>query len=436
MYARFIESLRGIVGDDFAGKSYLLAVSGGADSSVMAFFFRAAGLEFSIAHCNFHLRGDFSDRDMEFVKNMAKNLEANFFVKEFDTYAEQKNSGKSIEMVARELRYEWFSLISGDFDFVVTAHNCNDMAETTLLNMTRGAALRGLCSIPLKNDKIIRPMTEFTAEEIRNYAKYHNICYVEDHTNSDQTIIRNRIRHSVVPVLETINPNFLKTYEHNLKILQRQYAFYKSKITSEITKITTQNNETIIIDKDKLTSTDDSQLILYEILTKYNFSEDTVNRLCFENIPSGRQFYSATYKLVVERESYVVTRLGLEENSLTINILSLEDLKDHFIVEEKVEDGNIVFEKNSDILYIPKEKLKFPLQIRGWQDGDYFYPLGMKGRKKLSDFFNNAKIENHEKRKIQLLCHEDQIIWVIGYRSDERFKVVKEKNYYKITVKQ
>lgn len=436
MIERFVDSLKSIVGENFSSKYYLLAVSGGADSSVMTAIFHQLGLNFAIAHCNFHLRGADSDRDMEFVKSMSEKLNVRLYLQEFDTLSIQKQSGKSVEMVARQLRYEWFEQIWDHFDYLVTAHNSNDLAETTILNITRGASLKGLCSIPVKNGKIIRPMTVFSANEIRNFAKNNNISFVVDYTNSDQTIVRNKIRHSVIPVLESINPNFLNTYNRNQDIINRQYKFYQQNIKTVVDTLIIRKDQLVYIDKTGLFDSSDPQLILFEILSEYNFSEDTVNKLSYKNIPSGRKFYSKAHLLIVEREFFIVKPLEDNDNNLCINILTLDELKQYFFIEEFSDRDNIVFDNNSQVLYIPKEKLKFPLVLRTWREGDYFYPLGVKGRKKLSDYFNNAKIDNVSKKKIQLLCHNDEIIWIIGYRTDERFKIDKQtEKFFRIETK-
>lgn len=429
MIERFVDSLKSIVGDNFSSKNYLLAVSGGADSSVMTAFFHQIGLNFAIAHCNFHLRGEDSNRDMEFVKTMAVRFNVKLFLQEFDTLSIQKHSGKSVEMVARQLRYDWFKTLLDDFDFLVTAHNSNDVAETTILNITRGTSLKGICSIPRKNGKIIRPMSVFSANEIRNYAKNNNISYVIDYTNDDQSIVRNKIRHSVIPILESINPNFLNTYNRNQDIIIRQYKFYQQNIKNIIDALITQKDQMIYIDKTKLFDTSDPQLILFEILSEYDFSEDTINKLSYKVLPSGRKFYSKSHLLFVERDFFIIKPLE-EDKNLCIKIFTLEELKTHFSVDEFSKEDGVIFEKNPNVLYIPKEKLKFPLVVRTWREGDYFYPLGAKGRKKLSDFFNDAKIDNILKKEVKILCSDEQIIWIIGYRTDERFKIDKQTETY------
>ena len=424
-----------MVGDDFRQNRYLVAVSGGADSTVMGSLFHEAGLTFAVAHCNFHLRGEESDRDMRFVENLAAQWQVPFLLREFDTMTIQQNSGKSVEMVARELRYDWFKEISVDFDYIVIAHNSTDNAETQLLNLCRGTGLKGLCGIPPVNGKIIRPMLAFTAQEIRQYADNHNLAYVEDYTNNDESIARNRVRHSVIPQLECINPQFLTTTDRNRHILQRQYAYYQKHIEAEIGKITSEEENKCFINRTQLANCEDKELVLYELLTRFSFSQDTSMKLA-ENTDflPGKQFFSDSHILLVDRDYFIIQPI-LESDNKTTLIDSLEDLRRYFYIEEFEYQQDTIFDKNPNILYIPKEKLTFPLQIRPWQPGDYFYPLGAKGRQKVSDFFTDHKIDRFTKEQVRLLCAEDNILWIIGLRSDERWKVKKKGTIcYKITL--
>ena len=430
MLSRFLQELQSLAGADTLSKSYLVAISGGADSVVAATLFREAGLRFAVAHCNFHLRGSDSDRDMHFVKELAAKWQVPFFVREFDTLSVQKNSGKSVEMVARELRYNWFAEIAADYDYVVTAHQATDAAETMLLNLTRGTGLKGLCGIPPVNGKIIRPMLIFTAQEIRQYAENHHIEYMEDYTNRDEQIMRNRIRHSVIPQLETINPQFLSTNSRSRTVLQRQYAYFQKHIESDIQKIVSKSDDQWLVNRTLLDNNDDKELILYEILSRFGFTTDVSERLSKgAAFQSGKQFFSESHVLLVDRD-YLVIQPQKKEEAVFIDIDSLDELRSYFRIEEVEYQKDMVFDKNPDILYVPKAKLTFPLQIRSWQPGDYFYPLGAKGRQKLSDFFTDHKVDCFTKEKIRLLCTGDQIIWVIGWRSDERFKVTSHGTIY------
>lgn len=430
MLSRFLQELHVLAGADALRKRYLLAVSGGADSMVAATMFHEAGLDFAMAHCNFHLRGADSDRDMQFVRQTADQWRIPLFLREFDTLRIQKDSGKSVEMVARELRYTWFSEISSDYDHLVIAHHGTDAAETMLLNLTRGTGLKGLRGIPPVNGKIIRPMMVFTAQEIRQYADNHSIEYVEDSTNRDEQIARNRIRHSVIPQLEKLNPQFLQTNARTRTLLQRQYAYFQKHIESDIEKIVSEKEGRWRVNRDLLNANEDKELILYEILARFGFSADVSERLSRDPVlQPGKQFFSDSHVLLVDRD-YLIIQSRNGENNPVVEIDSVEALRRYFVVEEFEIQKNMAFEKNPDILYVPKEKLTFPLQIRSWRPGDYFYPLGAKGRQKLSDFFTDHKIDRFTKEKIRLLCAGNQIIWIVGWRSDERFKVQKPGGIY------
>ena len=425
MLKRFLQELRTLAGDDALRKRYLVAVSGGADSMVTASLFRDIGLQFAMAHCNFHLRGDDSDRDMRFVQETAEKWQIPLFVREFDTLAIQQNSGKSVEMIARELRYDWFSELMNDYDYLVTAHHATDAAETVLLNLCRGTGLKGLCGIPPKNGKIIRPMLAFTAQEIRQYAENQHIAYVEDYTNSDEQIARNRIRHSVIPQLEILNPQFLQTNTRSRRVLQQQYAYYQKNIEAEIKKTASKEVDKCRINRKQLSECEDKELVLYELLIRFGFSLDTSLKLAQNSdIQPGKQFFSDSHILLVDRDYFIIQPIHESEKKI-ISIDSLEDLRRYFHIEEFEYQQDTVFDKTPDILYIPKEKLTFPLQIRTWKPGDYFYPLGAKGRQKLSDFFTDHKIDRFTKKQVQLLCAGDNILWIIGLRSDERWKVCK-----------
>jgi tRNA(Ile)-lysidine synthase len=426
MLSRFLQELHVLVGAEAKQKRYLVAVSGGADSMVAVTLFHEAGLNFAMAHCNFHLRGADSDRDMRFVQQTAARWQVPLFIREFDTLEIQKNSGKSVEMVARDLRYAWFSEILADFDHLVTAHHATDAAETMLLNLTRGTGFKGLCGIPPVNGKIIRPMLNFTAQEIRQYAENHHIEYVEDCTNHDEQIARNRIRHSVIPQLETLNPQFLQTNVRTRSLLQRQYAYFQKHIRSDIEKVLTENEGQYRVNLALLNANQDKELILYEILTRFGFAADVSETLSEDTVlQSGKQFFSDTHVLLVDRDDLIIQAQNVE-NGPVAEIASMEDLRHFFVVEEFEYQKDMIFEKNPDMLYVPKDKLTFPLRLRSWRQGDYFYPLGAKGRQKISDFFTDHKIDRFAKEKVRLLCAGDQIIWIIGWRSDERFKVQKD----------
>lgn len=432
MKERFLEQMNHLVGNPY-GHRYLLAVSGGADSCVMAHLFREAGLNFALAHCNFHLRGEDSNQDMLLVQELAERWGVTIFVKEFDTLAVQKDSGMSVEMVARELRYAWFAELMADFDFLATAHQADDALETTLLNLCRGTGLKGLASIPERNGNIIRPMLNFSAEQIRNYARQHDIAFAIDCTNDDESIRRNKIRKSVIPTLATLNPNLINTYSRNREILQKQLEFYKNNIVEEKEKIVAKREGTVVIRIDKLQGHPHKDLILYEILDDYGFSADIANELCTRNPQTGTQYLSPTHTLLVNREEYLIRPRDTKSFQPVI-IRTMEELQHYFTVERMTNNGSIDFDRDNRTLYLAEENLAFPMTIDTWHTGDYFYPLGGKGKQKVSDFFTDHKIDRFAKQQVRLLKMDGNIVWIIGHRSDQRYKIntTKTQVYFKI----
>ncbi len=435
MEKRLAYSLRTLVGAPQA-HTYLLAVSGGADSSVMAHLFHRLGIPFTIAHCNFHLRGEDSNRDMELVKQLARELGVTILIREFDTLAIQKNSGKSIEMTARQLRYDWFAQAGAEYDYIVTAHHADDAVETMLLNLCRGTGLKGLTAIPERNGKIIRPMLSFSAQEIRNYARLHEIPYAVDVTNADESIRRNRIRNSVMPVLKEMNPNLTETLSRNRRILCRQYAFYRRQMDAAKAQVTEQENGLCRIKRSALGRCPDRMLLLSEILADFGFPAGVAEKLCSQNLPTGRIFRSGSHTLLVDRSAFLVRKNNPTMPEF-VEIPSEEALFSCFKVEKIRNNGSISFDRNNDVLYLDADRIAFPLVLRTWQSGDSFVPLGCKGRQKVSDYLTDHKIDRFSKQSVKVLCAGNDIVWIVGCRSDERYKLNPRTTqcYYKISTK-
>ena len=415
-------------------KKYLLAVSGGADSSVMAWLFHQCGLSFAIAHCNFHLRGEESDKDMLLVRQMAGNYGVPYFEKEFDTLVYQKKHGLSLEMAARELRYHWFAQIFTDYDYVVTAHNANDNAETFLLNMTRGTGLKGLTAIPEKTTTLLRPLLHFSSAQIRRFAAEKGIAYRNDSSNASEAFQRNKIRHSVLPKLEEMSPELISTFSRNIDLLRRQYRFYQQQMDKIKASLLVEEGDMMRISMEELCQCEDPALVLFEILKDYGFNATTVEQILDSTEKSsGKLFYSPDYQLVKDRKYLIISSVDIPQAKEKA-IERIEDLENKgFTVEKFPISVTPDFIPNSNILYVDAKKLVFPLFLRHWQKGDRFHPFGMKGCKKLSDFFIDQKINLLEKHKIPVLCSADKIVWLVGLRSDDRFKIDHQtENYYKI----
>ena len=419
-------------------RKYLLAVSGGADSCVLAFLFHHFALDFDVAHCNFHLRGEDSDKDMEFVQQIPYLFNKQILIKEFDTLELQKNSGCSIEMVARDLRYGWFRELAANYDYVVTAHNADDNAETVLLNLARGTGLKGLTGIPKSNPPFLRPLLPFTSAEIREFAAENHIAYRTDKSNFSDVYNRNKIRLKVFPELQKINPKIIGTFSRNIELLSRQNSIYELEIEREKSEVLTFFGEKIEISIEKLKKMPDIGLLLYEILSKFDFNKPVLKEI-EESLDgnSGKIFYSPTHKLLKDREKLLLVPLEKEHDSdFEIEIKNgAEFEKNGFKITEIDDFDEILKEKmNKNVIFVSKKLFSYPLFLRKWRSGDEFYPFGMKGRKKLSDFFKDLKLNLIEKEEIEILCCNGMIMWVVGVRADDRFKVAPQDRvgFYRI----
>ena len=416
---------------DAKNARFLLAVSGGRDSVVLAHLFANCGLNFDIAHCNFHLRGEESNKEMDFVQKLPFLSSQKVFVKEFDTIAIQQKSGKSIEMVARELRYQWFEEMGKEYDYIVTAHHANDNTETVIMNLLRGTGLRGMCGIPQKNGKIIRPLLRFTGSDIDRYAREQEVDFCVDLSNLEDDFLRNKIRHHIIPELEKINPQFIKTFSKNSTLFQQQTQFLDAQIQHYKNQFIKKTKDSVTIAIDELKNNENQSLILYEMVNPFGFNADDVDNIVKSlHATSGKRFLSETHILIKDRNHLIIEKND-KKNEENICINSIEELETHgFEVEKIKNDANLEILKHPNLIYVDAEKLKFPLTIRSWKKGDVFYPFGMKTKKKLSDFFTDLKIDLLEKQKIRLLCSNEQIVWIIEYRADDRFKIDKKTEYY------
>lgn len=416
-------------------RRFLLTISGGKDSVALAHLLRQLSLSVDWAHCNFHLRADDSNHDMQFVQELAEQWQVKLFVKEFDTYAEQARRGTSIEMTARDLRYAWFDELSASYDYIITAHHANDNAETLLLNLTRGTGLKGLTGIPLRNGKYIRPLLTYNSAEILHYIHANQLDFCVDKSNFSNDFSRNRIRNEVIPQLTLINANVIDNIVRNIAHLQQQYAFYEREVDRYRQAMVHKEGDRLFIRIERLLQHPDSALLLFELLKPFNFTAPVVAQvrqaLCGE---CGRRFYSSTHTLLKDRNFLIVEAWceASEPCRRLDHITQLESMG--FSVEFYSDVSKICFTRDPQILYVDAKKLQSPIQLRHWQFGDFFYPWGMKGKKKLSDFFVDQKVDRQSKDRVLLLCAAQQIVWVVGYRSDRRFAIDQQTTeYYKIT---
>lgn len=402
----------------------LVACSGGLDSVVLAHLCHSAGLHVALAHCNFRLRGAESDADETFVKELAQQLDVDFFVTHFDTLGYVNQHKVSVQMAARELRYAWFDrlLKTKGFVKVLTAHHLDDALETFLINLSRGTGIDGLTGIPAQTETIVRPLLKFSREELLDYAQANELTWREDASNSDIKYLRNKIRAEVVPLLKELHPSFLENFKLTTRYLSQTSSIAKTQIAQQKAALFEYEKGYTKIALEEVKKLVPLEGYLFALFQEYGFSE-------FENLRdlldamSGKYIESKTHRLLKDREYLWLSPLELDRNDIDNFAISKEDKKIDTPISLTFLD---VVERNENtptIIYVDKNALKYPLQVRKWKKGDYFYPLGLSGKKKVSKFFKDEKVPVALKDKQWLLCSGDDIVWIIGKRADERFKV-------------
>lgn len=409
----------------------LVAVSGGIDSIVLLHLLSKTGFKFAITHCNFQLRGSESDADEMFVAALAKKYGCQIFIERFNTRKHAKENGLSIQMSARELRYKFFEEIRAKhkFKYIATAHHATDNVETILINILRGAGLTSLQGIPTRNKNIIRPLLNFTRKEIENYCNTEKLKWREDSSNTSDSYVRNKLRHHVLPVLKEINPSVEQAFSSYSQILAgandviSQYAFNITKFFLKKTK------DGVIVHAKGLKSLKLDEAIWFEVFKGFNFSPDTIHKLYSSNLKPGKFFLSPTHKLYIDRDVWTIVEIKIRpEIDITIKKTGTFHFS-HFSVQIKkvrvtqVSMSDIKSNKIKDIAYFDANELTFPLTIRTFKAGDFFYPIGMKGKKLISDYYTDKKFSSLQKEKQLLLLCDKQIAWVMGERISEKFKV-------------
>jgi tRNA(Ile)-lysidine synthase len=415
-------------------KTFLLACSGGLDSVVLTHLCHACTLDFSIAHCNFQLRGTESDSDEKFVTSLAADLNYKFYVTHFNTNDYVAKNKVNIQIAARDLRYAWFKVLMQEngIQTLVTAHHADDNLETFLINLSRGTGIDGLTGIPSKTDVISRPLLAFSRAQILAYAAAENLKWVEDKSNVELKYLRNKIRHEIVPTLKELHPTFLKNFELTQSHLIGANAVLNNQIALLKARIFEAHADGFRISIEELAVLQPQSAYLHALFKVYGFTAwHDIARL-LKGI-SGKAVHSKTHRLVRDRAYLLLEELRIQKvESFTIKEGQQQiQTPIHLIIEELVS----IKDTSKNILYVDKDSLKYPLVVRKWEKGDYFYPFGMTGKKKLSKYLKDEKIDVISKEKQWLLCSENQIIWIVGRRSDQRFSVTeKTKKIVKFTL--
>ncbi|QQX75884.1 MULTISPECIES: tRNA lysidine(34) synthetase TilS [Aequorivita] len=423
MLAQFIKDIE-IHFSFLKEKKLLIACSGGLDSVVLTHLMKRSGFQIALAHCNFSLRGKESDDDEMFVIGLAKQLEIPVFAETFDTKTFAREHKISTQIAARELRYAWFAEILKDFkyDYLLTAHHLDDDLETFFINLSRGTGLNGLTGIPKQNNKIIRPLLNFSKEEISKFANENSLKWREDSSNKKTDYLRNKLRLEMLPKFKETNEAILKNFQKTQQNLQDSQSLIDDYMALVYKLTVTEAENSYNINIPKILELPHTDALLYQLLFDFGFTEwkDVSNLL---DAQTGKQVFSKTHRLLKNRDELVLTEIDTEKTNY--EFLIYED-GITTPINLKIEPSKYIGETEKNLIYVASEKLNFPLKLRKWERGDSFQPFGMTGKKKLSKFFKDEKIALNEKENIWLLLCDEKIVWVIGHRMDDRFKVTKE----------
>ncbi len=400
----------------------LLAISGGADSVCLFYVLKDLGYKIDLAHCNFNLRSAESDKDEVFVKELAKKYALQCHVKSFDTYEYANNHKISIQMAARTLRYRWFNklLIDNNLDCIITGHNQDDNIETFLINLVRGTGINGLCGMQPRNQNVIRPLLEISRKEIECYLDHRSVNYRNDSSNLDVKYLRNKIRLKLMPLLKEMNPSVKSVILDEISALSSVNKFFQDQIDVIRKRLLIVENNVYKINITDLINLDHIEIILFELLKPFGFFE--VNKIINSlESQSGKRFFSENYQLIIDRKNIIISLLVKKECS--VEILDVDSQLQAPIPLAFSISTDLSVDTDFKIAKLDFDKLIFPLKLRKWKHGDRFQPLGMANFKKLSDFFIDERYSILDKQKQWILCSGDDIVWIVGSRIDDRFKI-------------
>ncbi|MGV3541384.1 MAG: tRNA lysidine(34) synthetase TilS [Rufibacter sp.] len=406
----------------------LAAVSGGLDSVVLADVLHRLKFPFAVLHCNFGLRGEESDADELFVRKLAKQYDAPFYSEQFQTEAFAQQEGISIQMAARTLRYTWFEQMRQQlgYDVIATAHHQSDALETVLLNLTRGTGLAGLHGILPKNGHLIRPLLSLSKDDLYDWLVSKRLAWREDSSNESRKYGRNLIRHEVIPVLKKLNPNLDETFAHTLERLQGAEAVFLASFQEIRAKTQREENGATYLSIAPLQESPSPVVLLHELLKPFHFSYSQTQEIAAAfGSESGKTFTSPTHLLVKDRAELVITGKALEKFGsvpLPENVTELQFGPYLAKIARKPAEGYKV-PRSKDIAALDADLVKFPLKLRPWKQGDWFIPLGMNGKKKVSDLLIDKKVPANLKPDVWVLVSDASLTWVLGQQLDNRFKV-------------
>lgn len=407
-----------------SGKKLLLAVSGGVDSMVMVDLFLKSKADFAIAHCNFQLRGDESDADQQLVESFAKEHNIPIFATRFDTQTFAQDFKLSTQVAARELRYRWFAelLDQESYDYLLTAHHADDNLETFLINLSRGTGIDGLTGIPKQSDKIVRPLLDFSRSDIEKYAEQNQLQWREDSSNASDKYTRNKIRHGIVPILKELNPELLASFQQTQQYLQQTQAMAEDASVLVYQQVAQNANDEIHFNLDKLKKLPNYKSYLYQWLHRYGFTAwDDIYDLA--DAQSGKQIFAPEFRLVKNRHFLIFSPMKRAESGESFEI-SESQQQLNFPLKLSISKVSCISDASINVIFVDADKIRFPLTLRRWRKGDVFHPFGMHGQsKKVSKFFKDEKFSLTQKENAWLLCSGGKIVWIVGLRADERFKV-------------
>ncbi len=437
-FQRYIDENNLVTHDD----RILLTVSGGVDSMVMLSLFVRCGYTVGVAHCNFQLRGAESDEDEVLVQEEAARYGVPFYNRRFETAAEMERTGESMEMAARRLRYAWFDELSRTegYSAVAIAHHADDSIETFFINLLRGTGLRGLTGISTQVGKIVRPLLFASRREILEYAAANHIPYREDSSNRSTKYLRNKIRLGLIPRIREINPKFTSLMCRNLARLTDAQLFINHGIERIRETAVTSGEGIDTIHLDRIDPAFPREFVIYELLNSaYGFKGDVIDALCraLEQGATGRRFYARDHVAVTDRGTILVAPIAPEDACLTtVEKGAPRSYCGNAVLYYEYCDIDTIknFGVPEHIAQVDADRLQFPLTLRRWQEGDWFIPFGMTGRKKISDFLIDAKVPLPEKQRQFVLLSGDEIVWLVGRRIDDRYRLTSEtENVLRIT---